>query len=164
MAKGHEPEVLRVRAKPGVLALDHRALPARRFIGRDHKPDPNGPGLSLGHIAPGLYDPGKLHGGEPVDVDELFPIREEHDELVFHTNHKHPHHAHHAREHHRKVMKLVADGALIAHDEHTAKKCGVKFDAPQAEAPKADAELDDRAVPVEDHDTDAPKADEEPSK
>lgn len=140
------PEVLRVRAKPGVLALDHRALPARRFIGRDHKPDLNGPGLSLGHIAPGLYDPGKLHRGEPNDVDELFPIREAHDELVFHVDAKHPHIAHHEREHHRKVKKYVADGALIAHDEETAKKCGVPF-----EAAKAVEAQDDGAVPVHEH-------------
>lgn len=149
------PEVLRVKAKPGVLALDIRALPARRFLGRDHKPDTNGPGLSLGHIAPGLYDPGKLHLGEPVDVDELFPIRPEHDELVFHVDAKHPHVAHKEREHHRKVKQLVADGALLPHDEHTAKKCGVAFEAPKAE------EHADDAVPVhEEPDAEAPKAEE----
>ena len=142
------PEVLRVKAKPGVLALDQRALPARRFIGRDHKPDANGLGLSLGHIAPGLYDPAKLHLGEPVDVDETFPIRAEHDELVFHTDAKHPHVAHKEREHHRKVKKLVADGALIAHDEETAAKCGVKFAAP---ASVADADHDEHAHDAPEH-------------
>jgi len=151
-------EVLRVHAKPGVLATDHRALPARRFIGRDHAPPVDGPGLKHGALANGLHDPSKLHLGEPNDVDELFPIRHVKGghEHTFDINHKHPHVAHKERQWYRHLMKQIAQGDVLPADEETAKKCGVKFEAP-AEEPKAEdipAEADvhvEHAEHVEEH-------------
>jgi hypothetical protein len=104
-------ETLHVKAVPGVLARDPRVTSSHTFVGRTRAPS-NGPGLTLGRISATLYDAAKLHKGEPIDVDETFPIIEEGVELVFDTSHKHPGVKLEEQKALARVKKLIAENAL----------------------------------------------------
>jgi hypothetical protein len=112
-------ETLHVKAVPGVLVRDPRVTSSHTFIGRTRMPT-GGPGLALGHISSDLYDPGRLHRGEPVDVDEVFPIIEEGVELSFDTAHKHPGVKLESQHALAKVKALIKEGALELLDSTAA--------------------------------------------
>ena len=97
--------MLRVRAVTGVLVQNLEALEAgaRRYVGRSVKPPvpPQGPAKKVEY----------LPAGDPVVVDDLYPIGSEIAEVP-------------DRAEYRKALR---DGSLVAADKETAAIVGLEF-------------------------------------